>query len=317
MKSFIQNKLKENSTMQSKLETYFAVSCKPSRKLFIYDQTSGRSYFATAKPGAEMRFVKRCGDVELYYVPGREENARIRAWKPAENKNIRNVALLKSNLQKAVRRGLTRTAVNTAAALLEIDAIALLRRLPIIYVEDVQPLASFTTVVWLMMAASSKNDYRISTVDREIVLEAVLELTAAKSIVLDGPVDENIAEAMKYRIMYGGTTGDMELLRCSPPVCGGVAAADVAAASASCLLDECGEVEIIPEAVDFHPFPKMVDYVRRNSGVEDAKSLIWFAESGVNIRKQDTLDVSRNVMSTSEWEIVKPYVYSFRSEILA
>lgn len=64
-------------------------------------------------------------------------------------------SFLKSHLQKAVRRKLTKAAVYTADLLLEMSPIQLLRRLPIIIVEDAFLHHSFSTLIWLMCAVSS------------------------------------------------------------------------------------------------------------------------------------------------------------------
>mmetsp|Transcript_21545 Transcript_21545/g.59887 ORF Transcript_21545/g.59887 Transcript_21545/m.59887 type:complete len:429 (+) Transcript_21545:234-1520(+) len=66
-----------------------------------------------------------------------------------------NVSLLKSLLQKAVRRRNKRAATWAAFSLLQLDPTALLRRLPIIMLEDTVLHESLPAIVW-MMAAHSK-----------------------------------------------------------------------------------------------------------------------------------------------------------------
>ena len=66
--------------------------------------------------------------------------------------DFRNISLLKSHLQKCVRRGDVDKAVMTAYILMEKDMGQFLRRLPIIIVEDVCLISQFSIIVWLMVA---------------------------------------------------------------------------------------------------------------------------------------------------------------------
>ena len=63
-------------------------------------------------------------------------------------------SLLKSMLQKAVRRGKTDSAIRLATALADLSLIELLRRLPIIVMEDISLHPELPMLVWLMAAAS-------------------------------------------------------------------------------------------------------------------------------------------------------------------
>ena len=55
-----------------------------------------------------------------------------------------------SHLQKSIRRKKNRSSIYTADLLLEISPLKLIRRLPIIMIEDTYCHESFTTLVWLM-----------------------------------------------------------------------------------------------------------------------------------------------------------------------
>ena len=63
------------------------------------------------------------------------------------DKEYENVSFLKSHLQKCIRRKLSTKSVQTSWHLLELDPIQFLRRLCIIYVEDVSFNKSFNTVL--------------------------------------------------------------------------------------------------------------------------------------------------------------------------
>jgi len=66
------------------------------------------------------------------------------------------ISLLKSNLQKCVRRQLTKRAKETARYLMALDLQLLVRRLAIIMLEDVVLHQSFSTLVWLTAALSKQ-----------------------------------------------------------------------------------------------------------------------------------------------------------------
>ena len=67
-------------------------------------------------------------------------------------------SFLQSHLQKAVRRKNKKAAVFTADLLLDLSPLKLLRRLPIILIEDTFVHKSLSTLVWLMCALSIKNN---------------------------------------------------------------------------------------------------------------------------------------------------------------
>ena len=61
--------------------------------------------------------------------------------------------LLKSHLQKCVRRSLAGLAVGSALQLMRANMPELLQRLGVVLIEDVTLFAGFPTLVWLMAAA--------------------------------------------------------------------------------------------------------------------------------------------------------------------
>ena len=69
-------------------------------------------------------------------------------------------SFLQSHLQKSIRRKNKKAAIFTADLLLEFSPLKLMRRLPIIMIEDTFSHESFTTLIWLMCAMSIKKDIR-------------------------------------------------------------------------------------------------------------------------------------------------------------
>ena len=71
-----------------------------------------------------------------------------------DGKIYKNVPMMKSLLQKAIRRGEKEISIKAANHLIRMDLPAFLRRLPIIIVEDVELFREFNIVVWLMVIQS-------------------------------------------------------------------------------------------------------------------------------------------------------------------
>jgi len=63
-----------------------------------------------------------------------------------------HLKLLKSNLQKAIRRGLVQAAVSTAREMMTIDSLQVVQRLAIIWIEDCVLTAEFPILVWCLAA---------------------------------------------------------------------------------------------------------------------------------------------------------------------
>merc|ERR1712224_473421 len=84
----------------------------------------------------------------------RKKNKEVNHTFPEVSYSEKTIPILKSNLQKCIRRSKEMKAVATAYLMLNIDPSSILRRLPIIYIEDVHIDISFATIVWYMIAVS-------------------------------------------------------------------------------------------------------------------------------------------------------------------
>ena len=198
-------------------------------------------------------------------------------------------SLLKSNLQKAVRRRAVAAAYASMKHLLAQDANELLRRLPVIMCEDTQLHPRlFMEVVWLMAAVSK--GYALTFEDAQIVTDCVsacLSAPAQYNLAVDvtkqpRPDQDPLFLAFSLRIAYGGMKSDMEFL----------GRLQNRAVAGELPLHTCNfepvaymsippfslDAHLLSEAVDFHCFPKMIEV----TGV--AKKAIWFHRSAPNVR---------------------------------
>lgn len=211
------------------------------------------------------------------------------------------VPLLKSNLQKSVRRRNTNVALKTAKELLLIDPCSLLRRLPIIMVEDVGIHPSLAVLVWLMAAVSK--GFSLTLQEETYILQVIKWMCDTK---IQIPFDyrnnvqfsswdtlsedrKNLFCALFVRLNYGGTEGDMKMIKYwmehirerhyfNDSLGNDVSQLD---------LRFNYETDILPGAVDFHIYPSMLKQLHakhKGFSVEEIRLAIWFCSSGVNFR---------------------------------
>lgn len=147
-----------------------------------------------------------------------------------------NVPLLKSALQKSVRRCYVDSAVRIAWTLLNQSTAQLLRRLPIIMIEDAHLMPQFSVIVWFMMAATK--GFKLTLKMVRYILKTVHDCAKTPkrdpipfseafsgndrvwffNPVLKDPdvVDSDYCASIASLILranYGGMGGDMEMLK--------------------------------------------------------------------------------------------------------
>jgi hypothetical protein len=301
---------------QSKLHEFFDVSYNSNTKrCFIYDPDNRRAFFDYS-PGNTDVFVIKKSSVSLFYRPSTiQSNEGF-----VGIDTTLDVPLLKSNLQKAIRRRCKMIAVSTTLALISKSPTELFRRLPIIYIEDVCLMTSFPIVVWFMMA---DKEYVIKKLDVFILLNIIISLCCTDEVyddpstlaeepsILTEECQEDIYDkndailALTIRSKYGGMKGDMEMLK---------KAIDHYKRGRIIVETEWLDkivynhnVEVLPEAIDFHPYPKLLQDINKSTYIQSdlVKKTIWLAESGVNYRKPYTLILSDNAKKSSVWPKIK------------
>lgn len=316
--------------MQTKIDKFFEIKIqhKPdNKKCFIYDPENYKAVFESTPQPSDTYLSTKTG-IKLYYR------------RPAYNKPIllpkieckANVPLLKSNLQKAVRRCHTDIAIKSALAIIQKEPIELLRRLPIIYIEDVCLMDSYPIVVWLMMA---EKEHPLDINDIDIILHIVKSLCETQTY-YDDSIDytkdfelthKNLQDlenkdsilSVYYRSQYGGMKGDMKMLRNSAYYYA-ERPSEIEKTVYDCInyAELRGNLEIIPEAIDFHPFPQMIIMLVKQTNLDnnEIKECIWFVESGVNIRKPNTIENSREYSKKECWRIIKSKLGRVRYNLL-
>jgi hypothetical protein len=234
-----------------------------------------------------------------------------------------DIQLLKSNLQKAIRKKDTDIAISTCYILIKQDLNELLRRLPIIALEDSYiSFQDFNYLIWHMLAVS-KGYYinydiinKILNITEKVTTSNYRDILDSKKISEFNPEqcikNKNDDFTMFYfgifiRLEYGTMTGDniwlknmanMWLKRITKHN-GNISDTIMNKFSNTNNKPEYFDTDSIsfnkshylPEAVDFHCDKEFFDKVRIKSGViinnnnEDIKSSVWFLRSSINNRE--------------------------------
>lgn len=290
------------------LDNYFSVKYPLNASYFIYEPDSKRAYYTSdSNECTDYKFVvKQKLKEEWVYLFIKPVTSNKEVNLPEVNTPY-TIPLLKSNLQKAIRRKHTSVAIHTALAILQSEPNELLRRLSIICIEDVISHPFINVLVWLMIA--NKN-YLIQSLDMYSILCFVQWLCECPTSI-PNVLEEDIIRSLRYRELYGGMKGDMILIQevitkneSKNESCGnGVEYTlhDIIS------FEWLNEVELLPESVDFHPYPSLLTIISKQTGIPSSrvKELIWVGESVVNVRKPDTIKMSLEIKSTEEWKRIE------------
>jgi hypothetical protein len=309
---------------QSKLHEFFDVSYNSNdKRCFIYDPDNRRAFFDYSPEKTDV-FVIKTSSVSLFYRPSIIANNE--EFMGIDNKTNIDVPLLKSNLQKAIRRKDKKTAISTMITMLSKSSTELFRRLPIIYIEDVCLMTSFPIVVWFMM---TDKEYIIKNLDVFILANIIISLCDTDEVYDDPSFDITTEEedlfginkpnenddailALKIRSKYGGMKGDITLLK--EAIVHYKRGRIIVDTEWSDKIVYSHNVEVLPEAIDFHPYPQMLRDINKATHIqrELVKKTIWLAESGVNYRKPHTIILSDNAKKSSVWPKIKKALDEWR-----
>jgi hypothetical protein len=251
-----------------------------------------------------------------------------------------NTSLIKSNLQKAIRRKLENVALHsTMEMILSGNVLDLLRRLTIISFEDVYINKYYCIIVWYYIAISK--NYELTNYDVNFIFSYVKLLcsigvyykyTDNDNFINDYKLkdlgNDVICIALYLRLQYGGFNGEKELinktichlLKCENNIC-----------EDDLLISEYqiyeNDSDILNCSIDFHCFPTMIDKVLfkikyDNSNIElnedDIRNYIWVYESNVNTRTNiNKINKELNFLNDDIWKnIIKPKCDIYRYNIM-
>jgi hypothetical protein len=259
--------------------------------------------------------------IHLVYVKGGECDTE--RFEPLST-TLEHLSLLKSNLQKAIRRQEKEVALHTALKFIYHGQwVELLRRLTIITFEDVTLNRYYPAIVWLYVAISSRI-YHPTHHDIIFIYSYVgylCELNEAtgcdfsyKGVMPFHEICEHpTAVALYLRLQYGGFDGELCAIN---DMMFKVIYGDIQIAQQEMTVLEPYElamVTILDCAIDFHCFPSMVKRIQaRIPGTteDEIRQAIWEFDSSVNVR----LTVNHHTEQEKKWiEKVQPECRAYRT----
>jgi len=220
--------------------------------------------------------------------------------------NYIHTPILKSNLQKCIRRGLTKTALSTAKVMIKTDFIELIRRLSIIMLEDCTLHESFNILVWMIAAypdwqpTKCHANWLLSLVKylsnlkvRDLYLKEEFDFkTNLKEINLLTNCQKNLIYSMYFRTSYGGMKCDMLMIkyliklwinRFETNTNLDNIYTPIIPYTEKILNIKTNQIEL--SAVDFHCYPQilnLIQYKFDDYEIEDIKNAIWYYRSSKN-----------------------------------
>mgnify|MGYP003964788905 CR=1 FL=1 len=232
-------------------------------------------------------------------------------------KTITNTSLLISNLQKCIRRGYYDLAIQSAIHILANNPILLFRRLPIIMLEDCYPHITINTIVWMMVTYGKWfptlcHIKWLLGVIKMICLNP-LHLEPYKKDKLSFDLNTNIEYyvddlfiddisivlSIIIRSEYGGLESDMKMLYWyitkiinifNNNKYKNISYSNVKVIPIRLKLVNIKNTHILNEAVDFHCFPNIIDYIIKKTNNKFnkiyIKQIIWEYLSSENYRNK-------------------------------
>ena len=275
-----------------------------------------------------------------FYLCGYFSDIDDKEYILSKEKIYKNISYLKSHLQKSIRKGDDILAIPTAYHLLKLDKNELLRRLPIIMLEDTFLHESFTTIIWLMVASSNKKFkfkqyiyewligiiYVLCKIDKKDNLDNFKDLDINKSISekLDSyknleTNEFSILYSIYLRISYGGTENDLKMLKLfaelweSRFINKTISINTMNIRPIKLFIKDLDIENWDLSAIDYHSNSNFLDYISKkfvDINREEIKKMIWINSSNINIR--DKKDIYNPIL----WNEIKDYVTKTQKYIL-
>lgn len=249
-----------------------------------------------------------------------------------------SVSLIKSNLQKSIRRKLENIALkSTMEMIISGNLIDLLRRLTIISIEDVCINKYYCIIVWYYIALSK--NYKLTNFDVNFIFSYVkllcnIDLFYENIDNNDFMDDYKVSDlfnnvnciALYLRLQFGGFNGEKILIN---TLINQIINGKVIICNDEIVISKYqtyeNELDILSCAIDFHCFPKMIEKVllrikNNNPNVElnedDIRKYIWVYDSNINLRS-NMCNKNFKSLDSDTWNlIIKPKCDIYRYHIM-
>ena len=237
------------------------------------------------------------------------------------SKQLLNVPLLKSNLQKCIRRGLVDKALITGYNLILRDFWSFIRRIIIISIEDVSVLENVPFLSWCLLAYPNFNitneiiQYLLLTIFSLCTFKKKIKIKIDKTYAANiGDVyDDLIVDPIKFgyliRMEFGGLKGDMAMIKTL--LYKDIKNRYIVRVPMKNLIitRSISKLDIINPSIDFHISNKILEYVSSRGTIKNhdiIKKAIWNHSSSINYREKE-----KDKSLKEEWNTIKIILEDF------
>ena len=327
---------------QKRLEAFYV----PERKstLFFYVNWKKEPYKAEwvkEKPDIvtfdeEVRWKELNLFVTIYGYNDDDDEKSVFNQNLQSKPNQTIMSLVKSNLQKSIRRRIINRALETAKLFMKLDIIQFIRRLFIIMIEDVMIHESLPVLVWLTAAVSKgfiitkkieswllsivhylckeeKETYHSSFISNDASVWCTKEKEVEYYRIIQEHENFNLLQSLLFRKSYGGLPGDLAMMMSFINLIYKTGQLHI---SSTLLIPQNTEEiaflnikDIMPCSVDFHCYPKMLHFVHEKYSqfeILTIKKAIWQHSSRFNYRVKSYQEDGKE--SGKLWTQIENYV---------
>jgi len=308
---------------------------QPGKTMFLYDNEFDKKNYIFLEKFTWRDFKQ---EISIYYKND-ESNPKI--FKPrSKNYSTRNISLLKSALQKAVRIQNVDLAVNIAFQLINLDFNECIRRLAIIVLEDVSLNYDYISIIWFMCASATKN--LILTKSNVKWLLGYVAAITKNNYKFSYDKKENIDNvkfinndifktyndlllSLLLRKSFGGMNGDIRMLNFyldyyynkfkNMMLYDKFNELNLIVETLSTKMEIIDVLDLPLEAVDFHCDFGLLKNIKKNFdefSEEDIKLSIWYCSSGINFRQKEIYDKKYDYI----WKNIKYLKYELSKKYL-
>lgn len=281
-----------------------------------------------------------------FYICGYFDNYDNDDYKISKENVYKNIPFLKSHLQKNIRKKDVNKAIPTSMHLMKLDMNEFLRRILIIHLEDTFLHQASTTLIWLMIANSTKK-FKMKKYIYEWLLGYVYTTCITKKI--DNPdkklvynisnefrnnyeeinnyekmnlndSEMSILYSLNIRLAYGGMECDIIMLKKfiklwkTRFINNNVKPNIIKIRPISIYVAELPIDFWDYSAIDFHTNKNFIDFIHKKfpeiDTYDELKKIIWYNSSSINHRKENL------EYKLDKWEFIKIYVNKTQKYLL-
>ena len=308
-----------NSNEEIKIEKEVINKHANTKTIFYFDSTTMKSYWLSKKPkNISFSFIVNWDKIPILLCTNLNQNDSYEIPKETYYNN-EHLSFIKSNLQKCIRRQLSSKAIKTGYHMIKLNLNEFLRRISIIIIEDIILHESYSTIIWLMVATSSKkNVLKITKNIVDWLLGLIKTLCDINEYDILEPTDKkyhmdelnnyDLLYSLQFRKSYGGMNGDMKMLNYATNSWLNKFNNNVNCDTTKINLIDSNEINTLDlkeleldncniAGLDFHCFPfmiKMINKKHNNYTEKEIRSAIWNCSSKINYRKVNNNDDNNN-----------------------